>query len=75
MAVAGLGFFAKNLTKLLAPAHSSDLLLTPMFVNVFVLALWMLARGVDRAKWDRAVADRHRMAEFVQTQSPQGATQ
>lgn len=74
MAVAGLGFFAKNLTKLLAPAYSSDLLLAPMFLNVVVLAIWMLLKGVDQAKWDRAVAGRHRPAEFAQTQSPQGAT-
>jgi hypothetical protein len=74
MLVAGLGFFAKNLTKLLAPAYSSDLLLAPMFVNVIVLALWLLIKGVERAKWDRAVADCHRATESVQTQSPQGAT-
>jgi hypothetical protein len=58
MAVAGLGFFAKNLTKLLAPAYSSDLLLAPMFLNVVALAIWMLVRGVDQTKWDRAVAER-----------------
>lgn len=75
MAVAGLGFFAKNLTSLLAPAYSSDLLLAPMFLNVVVLALWMLVRGVDQAKWDRAVADHHRSAEFAQAPSPQEAAQ
>ena len=53
MIVAGLGFFAKNLTKLLAPAYSSDLLLAPMFLNAIVVALWMLVKGVDQAKWDR----------------------
>ena len=53
MAVAGMGFFAKNLTKLLAPAYSSDVLLAPMFLNVVVLALWMLVKGVDQARWDR----------------------
>ena len=58
MAAAGLGFFAKNLTKVLAPALSSELLLAPMFLNVVVLALWMLVKGVDQAKWDRAVAER-----------------
>jgi uncharacterized protein DUF4386 len=56
MVVAGSGFVAKNITKVLAPAWSSDLLLAPMFLNVVVLALWMLLRGVDRDKWDRAVA-------------------
>lgn len=75
MAVAGFGFFAKNLTKLLAPAYSSDLLLAPMFLNVIILAIWMLVRGVNQAKWDRVVAERHRSAEFAQTQSSQGAAQ
>ena len=56
MVAAGLGFFTKNVTKVLAPAYSSDILLAPMFLNVVVLAIWMLVRGVDRDKWDRAAA-------------------
>ena len=58
MVVAGLGFVAKNVTKVLAPAYSSDLLLAPMFLNVVAVAIWMLLKGVDRDKWDRAVLDR-----------------
>ena len=54
MIVAGVGFFAKNVTKLLAPLYSSDYLLAPMFLNVVVLALWMLFKGVDRDAWERA---------------------
>lgn len=54
MVAAGLGFSAKTVTYVLAPAYSSDLLLAPMFVNIIVLAVWMLARGVDGDKWDRA---------------------
>jgi hypothetical protein len=54
MAAAGLGFVAKNVTKVLAPAYSWDVLLAPMFLNAIALAGWMLARGVDRAKWDQA---------------------
>lgn len=60
MAIAGCGFVAKNITKVLTPAYSSDMLLAPMFLNVVVLAGWMLARGVDRDKWDRAIGDRRR---------------
>lgn len=60
MVAAGLGFVAKNITKVLAPAYSSDFLLAPMFLNVLVVAIWMLARGVDRDKWDRAIAERGR---------------
>lgn len=58
MVVAGLGFAAKTITQVLAPAYSWDVLLAPMFLNVVALAIWMLAKGVDRDKWDRATADR-----------------
>lgn len=54
MVAAGLGFVAKNLTKVLAPAWSADLLLAPMFLNAIVLSVWMLVWGVDRDKWARA---------------------
>lgn len=54
MAAAGLGFAAKTITHVLAPAYSWDLLLAPMFLNLVVLAVWMLVKGVDRDKWDRA---------------------
>ena len=54
MILAGAGFFAKNLTKVLAPSFSYDLLLAPMFLNVILLALWMLAKGVDADKWEKA---------------------
>lgn len=56
MAVAGTGFVLKNIAKVLAPAYSSELLLAPMFLNVVVLAVWMLAKGVDQEKWNRAIA-------------------
>jgi hypothetical protein len=56
MAAAGLAFVAKTITQVLAPAYSSDVLLAPMFLNTLILAIWMLARGVDRDRWDRATA-------------------
>ena len=56
MVAAGLGFVAKNVTKVLAPAYSSDFLLAPMFLNAVALAIWMLVKGVDREKWERATA-------------------
>jgi hypothetical protein len=56
MVAAGLGFVAKNVTKVLAPSYSSDVLLAPMFLNAIVLAVWMLARGVDLEKWRRPVS-------------------
>jgi hypothetical protein len=54
MAAAGLGFAAKTVTQVLAPGYSWDVLLAPMFLNTIAVAAWMLARGVDGEKWDRA---------------------
>jgi len=54
MAAAGLGFVAKTITQVLAPVYSTDILLAPMFLNTLIVAIWMLARGVDRDRWDRA---------------------
>jgi len=56
MIAAGVGFFTKNVTKVLLPEYSSDLLLIPMGLNVLVLAIWMLVKGVDRDKWHLADA-------------------
>lgn len=56
MLVAGIGFAAKTITQVLAPAYSSDILLAPMFLNIVAVAAWMLAKGVDRDRWDRAAA-------------------
>jgi AcrR family transcriptional regulator len=58
MAIAGMGFVAKNLTKVLAPAYSSDLLLAPMFLNALAVAIWMLTKGVDPERWDRVTSAR-----------------
>lgn len=58
MVVAGLGFVAKNVTKVLAPAYSSELLLAPMFLNAVAVAIWMLLKGVNQDRWDRAVRSR-----------------
>ena len=56
MVAAGIGFVAKTMTQVLAPAFSSEILLAPMFVNALVLAVWMLLRGVDQDKWNQAIA-------------------
>jgi hypothetical protein len=58
MMLAGAGFVAKTITYVLAPAYSSDVLLAPMFLNAVGVAIWMLAKGVDREKWERAVGAR-----------------
>jgi hypothetical protein len=55
MVAAGLGFVAKTIALVLAPAYSSDILLAPMFLNTLILAIWMLTKGVDRENWNRAI--------------------
>jgi hypothetical protein len=56
MVVAGLGFVVKNITNVLAPARSPDLLHAPMFLNVLALTIWLLLRGVDADKWAHATS-------------------
>ena len=56
MIVAGLGFVVRTIAYVLAPAFALDVLLAPMFLNAVAIAIWMLAKGVDRDKWDRALA-------------------
>jgi hypothetical protein len=69
MAAAGVGFVAKNLTKVLAPAYSSDLLLAPMLLNAAVLAVWMLVKGVDGGTWNDLALDRDPSSGRAMTRS------
>jgi hypothetical protein len=50
--IGGASFVAKNVTMLLAPTYSSDVLLVAMFPAGLVLTFWMLVRGVDVAEWE-----------------------
>ena len=56
MVAAGAGFVLKNVTQVLAPALSSDILLAPMFLNAVALIIWAAAKGVGREKLERATA-------------------
>jgi len=55
LTIAGLGFITRNFVLVLAPAYASDLLLLPMFVAVLSMTLWLLARGIDIARWNARV--------------------
>jgi hypothetical protein len=55
MVIAGGGFVAKNITLVLAPRYSSDLLVAPMLLNGLALTIWLLAKGINRSKWDDAM--------------------
>ena len=49
--LAGLCFITKNILLVLAPRYASDVFLLPMFLALASLAVWLLVRGVDVAKW------------------------
>ncbi len=71
MVAAGLGFVAKTITQVLAPAFSWDILVAPMFLNAVALTFWMLARGVDPDKWAQAFEKRDRSAGAAEARSSQ----
>ena len=54
MTVAGVGFVLKNLTLVLAPAYSSDILLVAAPLTVLVFGIWLIVKGVDTRTWDAA---------------------
>jgi hypothetical protein len=51
MAIGGIGFVVRNFLLILAPAYASDVLLMLMFPGGLLLTVWLLAKGVDVAKW------------------------
>ena len=55
LAVAGLGFVIRNFALVLAPPYASDILLLPMFLAALSMTVWFLAKGVDVAKWEKAI--------------------
>ncbi len=52
LALAGLGFVAKNFLFVLAPAYPTWFLIPPMMLALLALALWLLLKGVDVRKWE-----------------------
>ena len=52
LALAGAGFVLKNFMLVLAPTLASDILLLPTPLAVLALTLWLLAKGVNIAKWE-----------------------
>ncbi|HEX3280806.1 MAG TPA: DUF4386 domain-containing protein [Pyrinomonadaceae bacterium] len=52
MGIGGLGFVVRNFLLILAPAYASDLFLMLMIPGGLVMTIWLLAKGVDLAKWN-----------------------
>ena len=56
LALSGLGFVIRTFLLVLAPAYASLGLLLPTGVAGLALTVWLLARGVDVAKWREKAA-------------------
>ena len=52
MTMAGLAFIVSNFALVLAPGYRSDRLLVLMFPCLFLMAVWLLVKGVDLPKWE-----------------------
>ncbi|MEY2564025.1 MAG: hypothetical protein QOH88_2218 [Verrucomicrobiota bacterium] len=52
MAIGGLGFVARNLLLVLAPAYASGMLLMLLVPGALLLAGWLIFPGVDIIKWN-----------------------
>jgi hypothetical protein len=56
MTLGGLAFVARNFALVLAPAYASGSLLLLMLPGALSLAVWLLVKGVDVAKWEERAA-------------------
>jgi hypothetical protein len=56
MALGGLGFVLRNIALVLAPAYVSDVFLMLMAPGGLALAVWLLVKGVDVARWEARAA-------------------
>lgn len=48
----GASFITENFLVVLAPRYNLPYVIAPMFLAMICLALWLLIKGVDRARWD-----------------------
>lgn len=48
----GASFIAKNFLVVLAPQFDLPYVIVPMFLAMTSLMLWLLIKGIDRARWD-----------------------
>jgi hypothetical protein len=58
----GASFIAKNFLVILAPQYDLPYVIVPMFLAMVSLTLWLLIKGVDRARWDARMDGRERGA-------------
>jgi hypothetical protein len=55
MIVGGLGFVASTVTQVLAPQYQAQWMLLALMPGIVLLALWLLIRGVNVARWEAKV--------------------
>jgi hypothetical protein len=48
----GASFIAKNFLVVVMPQYDLPYVIFPMFLAMASLMLWLLIKGVDRARWD-----------------------
>jgi hypothetical protein len=56
LALAGIGFVARNFALVLAPGYPTSALLLPMPLAALALTAWFLTKGVDVQKWKESAA-------------------
>ena len=56
--IAGVSYVVNSFLLLVAPELASIAFLIPIFIAELSLALWLLVKGVDASKWERAAAGR-----------------
>jgi hypothetical protein len=57
LGILGLAFIIKNLTLVLVPKYSWDLLLLPAPLTILALTVWFLTKGIDVEKWNARAGD------------------
>lgn len=58
--VGGASFVVKNFLVVVVPRLDRAWVILPMVVGMLSMMLWLLVKGVDRGRWERAVLDRGR---------------
>ena len=48
----GASFIAKNFLVVVAPQYDLPYVIFPMFLAMASLTLWLLIKGINRARWD-----------------------
>ena len=60
----GASFIVKNFLVVLAPRYDLPYVIVPMFLAQASLMLWLLIKGVDRARWDAIQTAHHGAALY-----------